>query len=148
MTSRTGSTASVETAELVDLLTVTQRALARDLAGALEEEGATLDQWRILRALDTEEGRPMGELAACLEIASPTLTRLVDGLADSAHLYRTQSSQDRRKISVHLSDRGRSLLSRLDALAVAHEAAIATRLGDETVGKLIHSLRQARDCAT
>lgn len=148
MTNTAAWTAGVEApgvAELVDLLTVTQRALARDLGALLDEEGCTLDQWRILRALDAEQGRLMGELAAALEIPHPTLTRLVDALVDQAHLYRTQSSHDRRKVSVHLSDRGRHLLERLEALATAHENALAERVGRGVVQALIRSLEAFRD---
>ena len=73
---RENGSAIVITPELVDLLTATQRWLARDLGAFLEEEGTTLDQWRILRSLTIDGGRSMGELAASLEIPNPTLTRL------------------------------------------------------------------------
>ncbi|MEU4805408.1 MarR family transcriptional regulator [Actinosynnema sp. NPDC023587] len=127
-------------ADLVDLLTRTQRAFVRDLGAVLEEEGATVDQWRVLRALAAEE-RSMGELAAALEIPHPTLTRIVDGLVDSALLYRSQSGEDRRKVSVHVSELGHARLERLEALAAAHERALAARLGPETVANLADLLR-------
>jgi hypothetical protein len=89
MTSEAGTTAPVTSAEFVDLLTLAQRAVTRELGVVLQEEPATVDQWRVLRALRGEQGRSMGELAAALEISQPTLTRLVDGLAETANLYRT-----------------------------------------------------------
>ncbi|RKT67206.1 MarR family transcriptional regulator [Saccharothrix variisporea] len=127
-------------ADLVDLLTRAQRALVRDLGTVLEEEGCTVDQWRVLRALAAEE-RSMGELAAALEIPHPTLTRVVDALVDSALLYRTQSEEDRRRVSVHVSPLGRTKLNRLESLAAAHERALATRIGPETVTRLTDLLR-------
>jgi DNA-binding MarR family transcriptional regulator len=133
------------TVDLVDLLTRTQRALARDLGAVLEEEGASVDQWRVLRALDGAPGRPMGELAAEVEIPHPTLTRIVDTLVDSAYLYRSQSSRDRRRVSVHVSELGRRKLRRLDALAAAHERALAARLGPDTVTALSALLKSVRD---
>lgn len=126
---------------LVDLLTRTQRALARDLGTVLEEEGTSVDQWRVLRALDTAEGVSMGELATAVEIPHPTLTRLVDSLVDSAYLYRSHSREDRRRVSVHVSELGRQKLDRLEALAHAHEQALAARLGTDTVGDLSALLR-------
>jgi len=131
--------------ELIDTLTVTQRLLARDLSSLLEEEGTTLDQWRILRSLTIDQGRSMGELAVSLEIPHPTLTRLVDGLVDFSYLYRTQSGPDRRRVSIHLSDRGQLLLGRLEALAAAHEAALSGRLGNDAVSTLVTSLKAIRD---
>ncbi|MBB4966970.1 MarR family winged helix-turn-helix transcriptional regulator [Saccharothrix violaceirubra] len=127
-------------ADLVDLLTRAQRALARDLGTVLEEEGVTVDQWRVLRELSTG-GRTMGDLAMAVEIPHPTLTRLVDALVDSAFLYRSQSPTDRRKVAVHVSDPGRAKLDRLEALAAAHEQALSTRLGTDTVTHLATLLR-------
>ena len=123
-------------AGLVDLLTRAQRALSRDLGAALEEEDATVEQWRVLRALADADDMSMGELAAVVEIPHPTLTRLVDGLVDSACLYRSHSTRDRRRVSVHVSDLGRDKLKRLDALAEAHERTLAATHGREVVEDL------------
>lgn len=129
-------TAPTTGAELVDLLTRTQRALARDLGAVLEEEGATVEQWRVLRALAGADDMSMGELAAVVEIPHPTLTRLVDALVDSAHLYRSHSTRDRRRVSVHVSDLGRDKLKRLEALAEAHKQSLIAAHGQDTVHAL------------
>ncbi|UVS78570.1 MarR family winged helix-turn-helix transcriptional regulator [Actinokineospora sp. UTMC 2448] len=126
--------------DLVDLLTRAQRALVRDLGTVLEEEGFTVDQWRVLRALAAQE-RSMGELAAAVEIPHPTLTRMVDALVDSALLYRSQSEEDRRRVSVHVSALGRAKLDRLESLTAAHERTLAARVGTDTVTQLTHLLR-------
>jgi DNA-binding MarR family transcriptional regulator len=109
---------------LVDVLTAAQRRLARGLAVALAEEGRTLDEWRLLRALADGEGHQMGELAETLVIPHPTLTRLVDGLVDSSLVYRRQSRADRRRVAVFLGRRGEQRLARLDAVAAGHELAV------------------------
>lgn len=130
---------------LVDLLTRTQRVLARSLGAVLDEEGVSVDQWRVLRTLDAAGGVSMGELAVAVEIPHPTLTRLVDSLVDSAYLYRSHSREDRRRVSVHVSELGRRKLDRLEALARAHEQALAARLGPGTVGDLSALLRSLSD---
>jgi DNA-binding MarR family transcriptional regulator len=115
---------------LVEVLTRAQRRLARDLSARLAEDGATLEQYRVLRALadpdvrDGADGRSMGELAESLEVPHPTLTRVVDGLVDAALVYRQQSDVDRRRVSVHLSRMGAQRLDRLTALVAAHEEAV------------------------
>jgi DNA-binding MarR family transcriptional regulator len=109
---------------LIELVTVVQRRLARRVSEALSEENATLDQWRVMRALADGRGHLMGELAERLVIAHPTLTRIVDGLVDASQVYRRQSTPDRRRIAVYLSLRGRERLARLDALVDAHERAL------------------------
>ena len=138
----------VETPHLVDALTSVQRMLARDLATRFEDERSTLEQWRVMRALADAPGLSMGEIAAALEIPQPTLTRVVDSLVDSALLYRTQSAEDRRKVSVHLSTLGRPKLARLDALAAAHERSLAALFGEQMLDRLVSSLQTLRHAET
>ena len=109
---------------LVERLTRAQRYAAQGLSRLLAEDGCTLDQWRVLRVLADGEGHPMGEVAGELLLAQPTLTRVVDGLVDRALVYRRVSDADGRKVAVHLSRQGRTRLTRLDAIAAAHEAAL------------------------
>lgn len=122
---------------LVEVVTLAQRRLARDLADAFLEEDSSLDQWRILRALADGEGHAMGELAESLQVPQPTLTRLVDGLGDSGHAYRRSAADDRRRVVVHLSRRGRQHLDRLDALVAAHQRTMcASAEGQELIAML------------
>lgn len=122
--------------------------LARYLATRFEDEHSTLEQWRVMRALADAPGLSMGEIAAALEIPQPTLTRVVDSLVDSALLYRTQSAEDRRKVSVHLSTLGRPKLARLDALAAAHERSLAALFGEQMLDRLVLSLQTLRHAKT
>jgi len=125
--------------DLVELLTVTQRRVARGVTTALAEDGATLDGYRLLRSLAVA-GRSMGELVATLHLPAPTLTRLVDGAVDAALAYRLPDPADGRKVVVHLSEAGRTRLERLEALVRAHEAALAGALGGERVSALVRAL--------
>ena len=126
--------------DLVELLTVTQRRLARGVATVLAEDGATLDGYRLLRSLAGAGGRSMGELVAALHLPAPTLTRLVDAAVDAALAYRLPDPKDGRKVVVHLSEPGRTRLSRLEALVSAHEAALAASLGADRVAALMRAL--------
>ena len=126
--------------DLVELLTVTQRRVARGVAAVLAEDGATLDGYRLLRSLTGASGRSMGELVAALHLPAPTLTRLVDGAVDAALAYRLPDPDDGRKVVVHLSEPGRARLSRLEALVRAHESALATSLGADRVAALARAL--------
>ncbi|MFF0387119.1 MarR family winged helix-turn-helix transcriptional regulator [Kitasatospora sp. NPDC004615] len=114
---------------LVELVALAHRRLTSGLATALAEEDCTVDQWRVLRALADGEGRSMGELAQALLIPQASLSRLVDALADAGLVYRRQDDQDRRRITAHLSRQGRTRLTRLDALAAAHDAAVRAACG-------------------
>ena len=128
------------TPSLVETLVLAQRRAVRGLAARLADDGCTLDQWRVLRALDDDEGHVMGELADSLQIAHPTLTRFVDGLVDSAWVYRRPSLEDRRRVAVHLSRQGRVRLGRLDAIVRAHEDALRASPDWADVQSLISGL--------
>ncbi|WP_082345305.1 MarR family winged helix-turn-helix transcriptional regulator [Kitasatospora sp. MY 5-36] len=114
---------------LVELVTLAHRRLSGGLAAALAEEDCTVDQWRLLRVLADDRGHAMGELAQALLIPQASLSRLVDSLADSGWVYRRQDDQDRRRITAHLSRQGRTRLTRLDALAAAHDDAVRRACG-------------------
>jgi DNA-binding MarR family transcriptional regulator len=126
--------------DLVELLTVAQRRLARGVAAVLAEDGATLEGYRLLRSLAGASGRSMGELVAALHLPAPTLTRLVDGAVDGTLAYRLPDPQDGRKVVVHLSEPGRVRLARLEALVAAHEAALASSLDADRVAALRRAL--------
>ncbi|MFF2043109.1 MarR family winged helix-turn-helix transcriptional regulator [Kitasatospora sp. NPDC058170] len=129
---------------LIELLTVAQRRLARGLAAQLEAEGCTLDQWRVMRALAAHEaGCAMGELAQALVIPQASLSRVVDALTEAGWAYRRQDEQDRRRVTAHLSRRGHTRLTRLDALAAAHDAAVRAACGTPDPGPLLRHLTEA-----
>jgi DNA-binding MarR family transcriptional regulator len=54
--------------------------------------------------------RSVGELAALEQVRGPTMTRIVDGLADKALVRRVATPTDRRTVRVAPTPRGRRLL--------------------------------------
>ncbi|GAA1962119.1 MarR family winged helix-turn-helix transcriptional regulator [Catenulispora subtropica] len=132
---------------LVSVLTSAQRTLSKELAERLAAEQVTVDQWRVLRLLghpDAADGTATSELAERTQIAAPSLTRLLDGLVDRALVYRKQSLHDGRRIDLHLSDPGRRLLTRLEAIVEAHEQVLARRLGTNGLSDAIAILQRLR----
>jgi DNA-binding MarR family transcriptional regulator len=122
------------------LLSAAERAVNRGLAGALGEDGVTVEQWRILRALSDGRGHSMGDLADAALMPHPTLTKAVDRLVDDAVVYRRQDPADRRRVAVYLSDRGEALVERLDTCAAAHHDAVESAYGRERTERLMREL--------
>lgn len=57
----------------------------------------------------------MTELAAAATVPGPSLTRLVDRLVADNLVYRRVDEDDRRRIRVHMTERGHDLRRRLSA---------------------------------
>ncbi|WP_285704231.1 MarR family transcriptional regulator [Microtetraspora sp. NBRC 16547] len=125
---------------LAYLLSRAERAVNRGLSSALAAEGVTVEQWRILQALADGRGHSMGGLAEAALMPHPTLTKAVDRLVERALVYRGHDPVDRRKVAVFLADRGRDLLSRLEAGIGEHRRAILAVYGAARTERLMREL--------
>lgn len=85
------------------------RRLTQHLSLILAAEQLSLDEWLVLDALSEEDGLSMSELAANTLASNATLSRHVDSLATRAFVFREVAFEDRRRILVHLSKRGRTV---------------------------------------
>jgi|SRR5262249_33184936 MarR family transcriptional regulator for hemolysin len=64
--------------------------------------------WFILTNLKGDAWRTQHELARALHIEGPTLTRHLDGLEEEGLVVRRRDADDRRAVSVELTDLGRA----------------------------------------
>jgi DNA-binding MarR family transcriptional regulator len=83
---------------------------AKDRPGSL-----TLSQYALLQALSGTEAARVRDLAIDAGIAPSTATRILDALERRAIVRRSRSVEDRRGVTVTLTDLGRETLSRQDA---------------------------------
>lgn len=96
----------------------------------LKPEGLTLDQWLVIEALAGERGLTMADLAARTTATGPTRTRVVDRLVTNATVCREVDPDDRRKVRVYLSPRGRSTYRRISPKVHEVEQAPLARTTD------------------
>ena len=122
------------------VLSAADRTIVSDLSEALMAKGVTVEQWRILRALSEGHGHSMGGLADAALMLSPTLTKAIDRLVDSALVFRRQAPNDRRRVAAYLSDSGIDLLAQLDHTAANHHRMIAQSFGLERTEHLMSEL--------
>jgi DNA-binding MarR family transcriptional regulator len=78
----------------------------------------------------------MGELAEAVLLNHPTLTKMVDRMVSESLVYRVQDADDRRKVVMFSSDRGKALTQRLNSLALRQEAHIVENCGDKATADL------------
>ncbi|TNC19539.1 MarR family transcriptional regulator [Georgenia sp. 311] len=130
--------------DLLDAIAVGFRAQAE---AVLREHDLTYDQWRVLERLALAGPRTMRELRTAARLTGPTLTRVVDRLAETALVYRDVDAADRRRVVVHVSERGRRLYDRLcPDLDRIERDALAPLSSEEarTLGRLLERLSAGR----
>jgi len=102
--------------QLSELLAAQRRLRGRD-AGQRRGQ-LSFPQYRLVRELARAgaDGMPANRLAAAAELAPPTVTQMLDQLAQCGYVERTRSEQDRRVVVNRLTDKGRERLAEKDAL--------------------------------
>jgi long-chain acyl-CoA synthetase len=104
--------------------------LARQLELALASVELSLAQYRMLLQL-AEGAEASTSLARKLAVSAPSVTAVVDGLVQRGLVVRSQSEQDRRRVSLALTDAGRTLVEAAEAAVRIRLEEIAGALGDE-----------------
>lgn len=107
-----GSTADGE--ESLRLLSLVERTLTARLEEALRGVGSSLDQWRILRLLAERGGCPMNVVADHVLLLAPKLSKLVDRMVSANLVLRRRDVEDRRRVLIVVSARGRRALAEWD----------------------------------
>jgi MarR family transcriptional regulator, transcriptional regulator for hemolysin len=82
--------------------------VGRAFNDALAEVGGSMPMWFILTNLHGDDWRTQHELAKAMHIEGPTLTRHLDGLEEEGLVVRRRDLNDRRAVSVELTDAGRA----------------------------------------
>ncbi len=101
---------------------------ARTRAGDLEAHGLSIPQYAVLVPLLDSEALPVSALAAAAGIASPTVTRMLDGLVRQGIVHRRPSEADRRSVLVGLSEQGRQAVQLTRAAARARRVELYEHL--------------------
>ncbi len=94
--------------------------LTLNLKSDLRPAGITLSRWRTLSVLTASDGRSMGELAACMVIEQPALSRIVDQLARDGLVTKHIASDDNRVVRVYLTATGKRTFKTIRPLELRH----------------------------
>src|SRR5215213_7012710 len=110
--------------DLVAALEATIPRYLRSLRQAVEqaegEDRLTMAQLRCLQMLEAEgEAALTTGLARRLRVAVPTMTRMLDGLAERTLIERQPDPTSRRQVRIVLTGEGRALLVRYEAIITA-----------------------------
>jgi DNA-binding MarR family transcriptional regulator len=108
------------------LTRITSRSFSRNLERRTLEFGVSSGQWPFLRALWNEEGLTQRELSRRVVMREPTTVTALNGMERAGFIKRVPSKEDRRKVHIFLTAKGRKLREKLMPCA-ANVNAIAAR---------------------
>lgn len=92
---------------IIDSLLHVMRTLRRNYDECARDMGLTMSRARVLSQLSRREGLTQTELAAALDIETPTLKRQIDALQADGFVQRRPIQGDARKNALFLTDKGR-----------------------------------------
>jgi MarR family transcriptional regulator, organic hydroperoxide resistance regulator len=123
--------------DLAYLLSRASHQLTQRLCTILEEEGLTLGQWWVLQLLSDGTRHGMSDAADYAMLPPPSLTKAVDQLVLAKLIDRRADPQDRRRVLIRLTPRGRRRRQQL-----ADRLHPVTTLGDLLDDADVASLRR------
>ena len=112
------------TAEVAAALVRAERMVTARLSEVLHLHSCSVEAWRAVQLLADGQSRSMAQLAEAALIPGPSLTRLVDKLVADNFVYRLVDENDRRRVLVYLTERGRTLHQRVSAQVEEEREAI------------------------
>jgi DNA-binding MarR family transcriptional regulator len=114
--------------EFLDLHSRTTKVLRVLTEEAMQRHGLHLGQNHLLAALWERDGRTPGEIAAALNVTTPTVVKMATRMAAAGLLTRTRDDQDNRLVRLRLTDSGRALRRPVEAERQAMEERLTADL--------------------
>ncbi len=118
------------------------RAFARALQTRIARSGVSMGQWFFLRALWDEDGLTQRELSHRVGMMEPTTVTAVNVMESQGLVQRVRNVHDRRKMNIHLTDKGRALRDTMLPNASDIAELAVSGIPPEDVARAIAVLRQ------
>lgn len=126
------------------LLRDTYRAFTKVLQSRIAAHGVTIGQWYFLRVLWDEDGLTQRELSQRVGMMEPTTVTALNGMEKRGYVKRVRNTDDKRKVNIYLTDRGRALRNTLlpHAIDVNIRAVAGVSLDDvETLRRTLNAMK-------
>ncbi len=130
------------------LLRDTYRVFTKVLQARISAHGVTIGQWYFLRVLWEEDGLTQRELSQRVGMMEPTTVTALNGMEKRDYVKRVRNTDDKRKVNIYLTDRGRALRNTLlpHAIDVNIRAVAGVPLADvEAVRRTLHAMKRNLD---
>ena len=118
---------------LPQLLLQSREALMQRFRPMLNEQGVTEQQWRILRALLTEDGLEPRQLCERCLISSPSIAGVLARMEEAGLVERERMGHDQRRVRVTLTAQARGIGDRMAPVIEKQYADLEALVGVETI---------------
>jgi DNA-binding MarR family transcriptional regulator len=105
--------ATPEALELAEIVTFLQRRLLVNLTARVTERKISIPQFTLLGFLSSNDSLNMGQLAGLMGHTTPATTGLVERLSQAGMVTRYHPEEDRRKVMVRITDKGRQIVEEM-----------------------------------
>lgn len=127
---------------LAALLAQASHLISSEFHEVVRAHGYSVSEWRVLASLADGGSTAIGQLAQTAVLKQPTLTRLLDRMAERGQVERLPHDSDRRITLVRITAGGRQTVHTLIELAKAHEARVLEPFGLQRAEALKSTLRR------
>lgn len=111
---------------VLPLLSETARLIREDFRRRAQHLGLTQPQWLVLMHLSRTPGLKQATLASKLEVHPVTVTQIIERLMAAGWVRRERQKNDRRAVSLYLTDAAEPVLAELNSIAaLTREDALA-----------------------
>ncbi|AKH67737.1 transcriptional regulator [Spongiibacter sp. IMCC21906] len=137
----------------ISLLIETARLVREDFRRRAQHLNLTQPQWRLLLILSREPGMNQAKLASWLEVHPVTVTQSVDRLVKAGWLRRERQENDRRAVSLFLTEQAEPILADLTEIAehtrkvaLAGFSAAERKQVEDMLERIKQNICAANDC--
>ncbi|WP_426357517.1 homoprotocatechuate degradation operon regulator HpaR [Pseudocolwellia sp. HL-MZ19] len=107
----------------------TREAVMKKFIPSLKEYGLTPQQWRVIRALEHENGLDISTLAERCYLLMPSISRIINHLNKEKLIERKAVETDQRRSNIFLTDAGKELFAKVAPKSIERYVAIEEKYG-------------------
>ena len=122
------------------ILSNAQNAVHNYFKRELQQYDITPSQYALLQCLHAQDGLTPSQLAQALRLDTSSITGVLSRLEKKGLIDRVYSQEDRRSVSIHLREEGKSLWSEVDRVIEAANDRITQGLDPERYAQFLDAL--------
>lgn len=116
-----------------------REAVMKQFIPSLRAQELSPEQWRVIRALEQEDGLEMAEVAKRCYLLSPSMSRIAQNLESRELIERRSVANDQRRSALFLTAEGHALFTQVAPESEARYASITDKFGHEKL-ELLYKL--------